>query len=60
MPQLGPLIELLKKIDKTKSKCRIVVDHDGSNWFWQVPLKNITASEFCPRDLRPKNEHTKP
>jgi len=57
MPNLKLLIELLEKIDKTNTKCRVIIDHDGSNWFWQVPLKNLTASEFCPRELRIKNEH---
>lgn len=50
MSKVKELIELLEKISRTTDKMRIEIDYDGKEFFWKVPIANLKAHEFCPRN----------
>lgn len=50
------LKELLLKISESSSKIHIDVDYNGQEFFWRVPMSNITSREWRPNELRPKHE----
>ncbi len=54
MPHVEVLTELLEKISRSTAHVRIEVDYDGREFHWKLPQQNITASEWCPRELRQK------
>lgn len=53
---LSVLEELLIKIAESSSKIHIDVDYNGQEFFWKVPMNNITSREWRPNDLRLKQE----
>lgn len=52
MPSIKELTELLEKISRTTDKMRIEIDYDGKDFFWKVPIANLKAREFCPRNSK--------
>jgi hypothetical protein len=47
MPSVEVLIELLRKISKTKRVAKLEVNYDGRGSFsWKVQQNDLTASEF--------------
>jgi len=52
MPAIEILVELLKKISASKAHVHMEIDYNGREFFWKVPQNNITASEWCARELR--------
>jgi hypothetical protein len=46
------LLMLLCKISKTKDRLHIDVDYNAGEFHWKVPVSNMTAGEFMPRQLR--------
>jgi len=50
MPAVETLIELLRKISKSTDHVRVEVDYDGREFHWKLPQKDLTASEWTPKD----------
>jgi hypothetical protein len=62
MPCVTELIELLKKIAKSKDHVHIEIDYDGVKFKWEVPQRNLTASEWTPRSEKSaenEDKHTR-
>lgn len=56
MPSVEVLIELLRKISKSVDHVHVDVDYDGKTFEWKLPQKNLTPSEWIPRQLKTKND----
>lgn len=52
MEHLDLLIELLRKISKSKDHVHIEINYDGKEFTWKVTQRNVTASEWTPGELR--------
>jgi len=46
--------DLLRKVSESEVPVHIDIDYDGKKFYWKIPCANITASEWTPRHLRPK------
>jgi hypothetical protein len=58
MPSLRELTALLKKISETTDKVQIQqIDYNGEEFFWKVPIVNMKASEYIPRNSKERKDY---